>query len=221
MKGKSVVFLGATGAVGMEALKEVLSISDLAKVTTFGRSKLKNISDSRVVQREVNIFDPSTYGNHIEGHEIAICTLGVGEATKVSKEDFIKIDKTAVVDFALKCKEQGVKHFELLASVGINSKSRNYYLRTKGELVDELKRLDFDRLSIFMPSMIITPTNRYGLSQAIFLKIWPIVSVLMIGSWKKYRGVNVEDLGAAMAHNISNEGRGFEALSWVDFEALK
>jgi hypothetical protein len=36
----------------------------------------------------------------------------------MSKEDFVKIDKNAVLDFAIACKNEGVSQFSLLSSVG-------------------------------------------------------------------------------------------------------
>jgi len=78
-------------------------------------------------------------------------------------------------------------------------KSNSFYLRTKGELVEALKALNFDRLSIFQPSMILTPTNRYGIAQAITLKVWPFLKPLLMGSLRKYRGIPVNVLGQAMA----------------------
>lgn len=56
----------------------------------------------------------------------------------MSKEDFVRIDKQAVLDFAVACMEAGVSHFQLLASVAISPQSKSFYLRTKGELVEEL-----------------------------------------------------------------------------------
>ncbi|WP_372755861.1 hypothetical protein [Labilibaculum sp.] len=60
--------------------------------------------------------------------------------------------------------------------------------------------------------MILTPTNRYGIAQAITLKVWPILKPLFIGGLRKYRGVPVNVLGQAMAKNIFNEGEGYEIL---------
>jgi len=144
----------------------------------------------------------------------------VGEPSKASKEDFVKIDKIAVLDFAKVCKQAGVKHFELLSSVGVSTTSRSFFLRVKGELVEELKALNFERLSIFMPSMILTPTNRYGFSQAITLAIWPKLKPLLFGRLKKFRGIPVKRLGKAMANNIRNNNAGFEKLTWLDFMKL-
>lgn len=216
----SVVMLGATGAVGGEALKALLTMTQVERLSLLGRKLLSGISDERVSQHTIDIFDASSYQGLLPAYTTAICTLGVGEPSKISKEDFIKIDKIAVLDFAKACKNEGVRHFQLLASVAISSSSSSFYLRIKGELVDELKALDFERLSVFQPSMILTPTNRYGFSQAMTLFLWPLLKPILLGSLRKYRGIAVATLGKAMAVNILNNKTGVEMLSWDDFQEL-
>ncbi len=216
----SVVMLGATGAVGGATLKELLKSNTTSKITLLGRREVEGINTKSVSQYKANIFEPTTYEEYILNQNVAICTLGVGEPSKISKEEFIRIDKNAVVDFAKVCKSKGIEHFQLLSSVGINSKSSNFFLRTKGELVEELEKLNFQRLSIFQPSMIITPSNRYGFSQALVLTFWPIIDTAFIGSLKKYKGIKVEELGSAIAANILKDKKGVEFLSWKDFQNL-
>ena len=177
----SVVMLGATGAVGGEALKTLLKMPEVNRISLLGRRPVPDIAATHVHQHKIDIFKPASYADHITGHQVAICTLGVGEPSKVNREDFSKIDKQAVIDFAKACKNAGVTHFELLSSVGISVDSRSFYLRTKAELVEELKVLNFDRLSIFQPSMILTPKNRYGFLQGLTLVLWPIISSLFLG----------------------------------------
>lgn len=217
---RRIVMLGATGAVGGEVVQTLLTQSSLSSLTLLGRRKVEGISDSRVNQYKMNIFDTSTYQDHLVNHQSAICTLGVGQPSKVSKEDFVKIDKVAVYDFAIACKQAGVEHFQLLSSVGINSKSPSFFLRTKGELMDELIKMRFKRLSIFQPSMILTPTNRYGFSQALTLAVWPLLKPILLGPMKPYRGVKVETLGRAIALNSFVRKEGVEQLFWQDFNEL-
>jgi uncharacterized protein YbjT (DUF2867 family) len=221
MQPTSIIMLGATGAVGGEALKALLKGPHAEKVTLLGRRDIPGMPADRVAQHKVDIFAPASYAGLVDGHQAAICTLGVGQPSKISKEEFEKIDKKAVIDFAKACKAAGVQHFELLASVGIDPTSSTYYLRIKGELVDALKELDFERLSIFKPSMILTPTNRYGIAQGITLAVWPVLDKLFFGSARKYKGVKVEDLGGAMARNLFSKGSGYEDLTWDDFQDLK
>jgi len=217
----NIIMLGATGAVGGEALKALLDISAAKRITLLGRRSVPDMPADRVAQHEINIFEPDTYASLVSGHDVAVCTLGVGEPSKASREHFLKVDKLAVIDFAKACKAGGVKHFELLASIGLSADSSNFYLRSKGELVEELKALNFDRLSIFKPSMIMTPNNRYGFTQAIALAIWPVIDHLLIGGLRKYRGIKVADLGGAMARNIFRGRAGEEFLVFDDFQRLK
>jgi uncharacterized protein YbjT (DUF2867 family) len=213
--------MGATGAVGSQALECLLKMKSITRITLLGRREKAELNNEKVQQRIVDVFDVSSYADFITDENIAICTFGIGEPSKVSKEEFIKTDKEAVLNFAKECKKKGVEHFEILASVGINSKSSSFYLRVKGELVDELEKLNFNRLSVFQPSMILTPTNRYGFSQALTLAVWPYLNPLLSFGLKKYRGIKVELLGKAMALNILEEKTGTEYLTWSDFQAFK
>lgn len=217
---KSIVFLGASGAVGSEALKNVLKFSGINKIMLLGRRKIEGLDKTNLEQQIIDISDAATYESYINDFQTAICTLGVGEPSKASKDEFIKIDKTAVLDFAKACKDKGVKHFQLLSSVGVSSTSRSFFLKTKGELIDALEALHFERLSIFQPSMILTPTNRYGFSQALVLKIWPKLDFILQGQARQYRGIKVEELGEAMANNVLTSGIGIEFLQYDDFKNL-
>lgn len=212
--------LGASGAVGTQVVHTLLNQKNIKQLTLLGRTPISTIQSDFVKQHKINIFESASYNNYLNGHSVAICTLGVGEPSKVSKEEFAKIDKTAVIDFATACKKSGVQHFELLASVGINPNSSSFYLKTKGELVEALKALNFERLSIFQPSMILTPTNRYGITQAITLKVFPYLKPLLIGGLRKYRGIPIAILGKSMALNIFDNKAGFEILQWDDFYSI-
>lgn len=216
----SVVMLGATGAVGQETLKALMAIPTVGRISLLGRRPVPDLDDSRIHQHTIDIFTPATYAEFLTRHQIAICTLGVGEPSKMSKADFVKIDKDAVLDFARACKAAGISHFQLLGSVDSNARSASFYLRTKGELVEELEALHFERLSIFEPSMILTPTNRYGFLQGLTLSVWPLLSLILVGSLRKYRGIRINQLGRAIAFNPLQRANGVEKLQWADFRAL-
>jgi uncharacterized protein YbjT (DUF2867 family) len=219
-KSLSVGILGATGAVGGEVLKTLLTLPEVSRITVFTRRPLDGPLDSKITQYILDVFDPASYGAYINSHSIAICTLGVGQPTKASQDEFTRIDKQAVLDFALACKAAGVRHFSLLGAIAADAKSRSFYLRSKGELRDAIAAMGFERFSVFQPAMILTPQNRYGFSQAVMLALWPIVSPLMIGGLNKFRGNRVEDLGCAMAQNVFTPGKGLEVFHWADIEKL-
>lgn len=136
-----IVMMVATGAVGGHVVQTLLQIQAVGQLTLLLRRPVPNIESTLLQQKKIDVLDPSSYVEFLKGHDTAICTLGVGQPTKMSKEDFLKIDKLAVLDFARACKNVGIGHFELLASVGINPESSSFYLRTN----------DFKTLQKFIP----------------------------------------------------------------------
>lgn len=213
----SVVMIGGTGAVGGQVVEALCKLDAVSRVTLLGRSEVPGVNRAKVRQHIVDVLDPSSYEEPVMGHTVAISTFGVGQPSKMSKEEFTRIDKTAVVDFASACKRSGVRHFQSLGSIGINENARSFYLRSKGQLEAELRALRFERLSLFHPSMILTPTNRYGIMQGITLKVWPVLSRLFFGPLRKLRGIHTSTLGRAFANNVLHPGAAVEVLEWDDF----
>jgi uncharacterized protein YbjT (DUF2867 family) len=195
-------------------------LAEVEEVTALVRRPLGVADQRKLREQVVDVTTHSSYAAFLQGHDAAICTLGVGQPSKVSREEFTRIDHDAVLAFARACKLAGVKHFSLLGSVAADAGASNFYLKSKGALRDAIAALGFEHFSVFQPSMLMTPQNRYGFSQAMLLAVWPVVSTLMIGPLAKYRGVRVEQLGAAMARNLLTAGKGVEILHWPEFQRL-
>lgn len=217
----SIVMTGASGAVGTQTVATLAARAELVKLTSLGRRTINLPGDPRLSQHTVDLLDPRTYTALLEGHTAAICTLGVGEPSKASKEEFTRVDHDMPLAFARACRQAGVSHFSLLSSVGASPDSRSFYLRSKGRLQEELKALGFRRLSLFQPSMILTPTNRYGVLQAVTLAVWPLLTPVLFGPMRKLRGIRVEQLGRAIAMNALGPGEGVETIEWDGFQRLQ
>ncbi|WP_412049392.1 NAD(P)H-binding protein [Hoeflea sp. Naph1] len=223
--GKQVVMIGATGAVGGEVVKALLGMDSVGGITLIGRKRYEGSSSAKVSQHVVDVADPESYRHLLPGHSHAICTLGVGQPSKEGRAQFLRIDRDLPLAFGRACREAGVGHFQLLSSVGADATSKSFYLRSKGELERGLLALGFARLSLFHPSMILTPTNRYGASQALTLAVWPWLTPLLAGPLRKFRGVKLARLGQAIALNLertalARTGEASEILEWDDFNRI-
>jgi uncharacterized protein YbjT (DUF2867 family) len=216
----SIIFLGATGTVGGIALGHFKSSAKVSKLSLLARRDMGLARQSGLTCHVVDTTDPKTYAQHLPGHDVAVCTMGIGEPSKVSRDEFKRIDHDAVLDFAKACRASGTKHFILLGSVGADAKSNSFYLQSKGRLRDAIEALGFESVTTFQPSMILTPNNRYGLSQAILLALWPVVSLLLVGPLSKFKGIRIETLGMAIAKAAVAPGRGNARLHWADFQQL-
>lgn len=223
MPPRRLVLLGATGAVGRNVLAEALRSPAFETVTTLGRraADAGQAPPDKLTQHVVNLEAPGSYRALIAGQTAAICTLGVGQPTKSAREDVWRVEIDYVMSFAEACRDAGVGHFSLMTSVGANPQSRSYYLRMKGTQENRLKALGFERTSLFRPSMLLTPQNRYGASQALLLALWPKLHWTLAGPLRRFRGIRVEDLGRAMALNAARDAPGgIEVFEWDGFQRI-
>jgi uncharacterized protein YbjT (DUF2867 family) len=215
---RRLVLLGATGAVGGHVLGEALRSPAFERVTTIGRrpAGVANAgAPGKLSQHVVDLGMPASYRPLLAGHTTAVCTLGVGQPSKSTREEVWKVEIDYVTAFAAACRDAGIRHFSLMTSVGADARSRFYYARLKGTQEERVTALGFERTSLFRPSMILTPQNRYGATQGLFLAVWPKLHGLFAGPLRRFRGVHVEDLGRAIAINAARDNAsGVEIFEW-------
>jgi uncharacterized protein YbjT (DUF2867 family) len=221
LTGRRAILLGSTGAVGSHVLAEALRSPAFTAVTTLGR-RASDLPDppAKLAQHVVSLDDPTSYRSLLAGHDVAICTLGVGQPSKMARDEVWKIEVDYVMGFAKACREAEIAHFSLMTSVGANARSSVDYLKMKGILEDRVKALLFQRTSLFQPSMLLTPQNRYGVTQGLTLAVWPKLDWALVGGLRRYRGIKVEDLGRAIALDAARDGEGVATYTWDDFQAI-
>ena len=86
--------------------------------------------------------------------DIYIC-LGTTIKKAGSKEAFQKVDIQYCIDVAREAEKNGVRNLSIITSVGSDSRSSNFYLKTKGLIEEQISGLDFDSISIHRPGLLI------------------------------------------------------------------
>lgn len=150
--------VGGTGAVGKQLVSELLQSRSFSKVTTIGRREVPipdNIPNKeKLEQHVVDMNNLSNSKAVFANHDVAFCCLGTTRKDAGSAEAFRKIDYDLVVEFARLSKENEIPHMNLVSSSGANANSFFLYMKTKGQAENELKRLEFPRLSIYRPPLL-------------------------------------------------------------------
>ena len=75
------------------------------------------------------------------------------------KDPFYKVDYEYTLNIAKKAEEAGAKSVSLVSAVGANIKSESFYLKTKGDLEEEIKKLSFRTINIFQPGHLAGRIN--------------------------------------------------------------
>ena len=135
---------------------------------------------------------------------VFIC-LGTTIKIAKSKENFKKVDLDYPLVIAKKALDSGAKKLTLISSVGADSQSKNFYLRTKGELEDAILELGYESVNIFRPSFLIGRGGRHrAVSEKIFMRAAKIFDIFCIGSARKYRSIDAQKLADKMASTLDS-----------------
>lgn len=196
MKNTAVI-IGATGAVGKEILKEILSCEYYERIYVLGRNSISRLPEDDKLTKIVIDFENMRFDTSILDNADIFASLGTTIKIAGSKENQRKIDVDYTVNFAKLC-EGKVRSFNVVSAIGANSKSKNFYNSLKGELEDKLKEMNLGILRIFQPSLLICKREDERFFEELFIKISPIFQILLKGKAKKYSPIEVSLLGKEM-----------------------
>jgi uncharacterized protein YbjT (DUF2867 family) len=147
------VIVGGTGLIGRGVIAELLAEPDCSQLLTISR-RSQSPKHEKWREKVGSFSDLAALCAGIEA-DTAFCCLGTTMRQAGSQEAFAEIDRHLPFRFAKAMREQGVKNFHVVSSLGANAASHNFYLRTKGLMEQELSELGFDSLGIYRPSLLL------------------------------------------------------------------
>lgn len=155
------LIIGATGATGKDLVQKLIQDQDFEEIHAFVRKLVTSTSD-KVKFHVVDFDQPEEWNDLVQG-DVAFSCLGTTLKDAGSKEAQRKVDFDYQLQFAKTAKENGVEDFVLVSAYGANPNSKIFYSRIKGELEEEVKKLHFNKITIFQPGMLDRKkTDRIG-----------------------------------------------------------
>jgi len=159
MSGSKVALvLGATGETGKEVVSQLVRCPTYNKILCLGR-RIVDLPASgegweKVEQAVVDYDNLAESEDKFSGVDSAFCCLGTTRA-KAGKEGFIKVDHDYVLSAAKLLQSSNCPDFHLLSSKGSNTSSWLLYTSTKGKVEEAAKQLNFPRLCIYRPGLLV------------------------------------------------------------------
>ena len=193
------IIAGPTGLVGSNILR-FLSRNNHNTIALL-RSPIKQLP-SNTEELIIDFDSLLNEGSLPRCDHVFIC-LGTTIKIAKSKDNFKKVDLDYSLAVARKALDSGAKKLTLISSVGADSKSKNFYLRIKGELEDAILDLGFESVNIFRPSFLIGKGGRRrATSEKIFMKAAKIIDIFCIGSARKYRSIDAQIIAKKMSSTL-------------------
>jgi uncharacterized protein YbjT (DUF2867 family) len=200
------VVLGASGLVGGFCLRALVDDPDYTRVLTFGRRELPTLTRAKVAQRITDLGRLTA--DDFQGAQDVFCALGTTIRKAGSEQAFQRVDLELPLRAAEQALKAGAEQFIVVSSVGADAASKNFYLRTKGEMERELSRVPFRAIHILRPSLLIGKRAEFRLGEAIGMSIAPVLDLLTFGPLRKYHSMRAEIAGKAMAGAAKSGKRG-------------
>ena len=186
--------IGATGATGRELVQLLLKDNDISQVSIFVRTA-PNIKHKKLKINVIDFKDLEKSKDIIKG-DILFSALGTTKKDAGGKDQQHEIDYIYQYEFAKIAAENGVANYSLVSSVGANSKSSFFYPKIKGALEEAVKKLNFKKIDIFQPPMLIRQPDLMREGEKSGIKI--LNRLNKIGILKSQKPLAVEALAEKM-----------------------
>jgi uncharacterized protein YbjT (DUF2867 family) len=215
---KVALLAGASGLVGTYVLEALLDAPDFGRVYAITRRPLGR-DHVRLANRIVQFENLEAQLRGITCH-VAFCCLGTTIREAGSNEEFRKIDVDYVLAFARAARAAGAQRFVVVSSAGADTRSRIFYLRTKGEMEQQVSELGFPSVDILQPGLLFGLRRELRPAELAAMVLMPLVNPFLIGNHAAKRGISARQVAAAMINAARSGRRGVYRYTYPAIRAL-
>lgn len=193
MDSRTASVFGSTGLVGTNLIALLDDNKSYREVYAYRRNAnvVNPYKKVKLLEFDKNFtIDPNT-------DDVFIC-LGTTMKKAGSKEAFRAVDFDLVVEIARRAHLAGVKRIVVISSIGANPKAGNFYLRTKGEMEEEIKKFNFELTAFVRPSILLGKRVEFRLGESLGIWFFKVFGFIFVGPLGRYRGIDASDVAKAM-----------------------
>jgi uncharacterized protein YbjT (DUF2867 family) len=208
---KTALIAGASGLTGSFLLKKLLQTENYSKITALVRKPLE-LEHPRLEQVVFDFDHPdeaALQADHV------YCCLGTTIKKAGSKVAFRKVDLEYPLNLAKISHQKGASRFAVITSMGSGQKSMFFYSQVKGELEDELKKIPFEGLFIFRPSLLVGNRTEKRFGEGAATVVMKAVDFLLPAN---IQSIHVAQVAEAMIFIMLNHSGGVKTINSGDMQ---
>ena len=189
--------------VGNHLLNQLISNNNYSKIKLFVRSTI-NISDPKIEIIQTDFKNLENHKEDIIGDDCFFC-IGTTKKNSPDKNEYRRIELEVPKQIAQIAKSNSVNSFVFVSSGYADPKSSGDYLKFKGEVEEELKRLNFPKLGIMRPSFLLGDRKEKRIGEKIGIFVFKLLSPLFLGPLKKMKPIHSATVAKAMIAITQND----------------
>ena len=199
---KTALLFGASGLVGSHVLNQLISNNEYSKIKLFVRSIIStNDPKIEIIQTDFNNLE--NHKEDVKGDDCFFC-IGTTKQNSPDQSEYRRVELDVPKKIAQIAKSNSVNSFVFVSSGYADPKSSGDYLKFKGEVEEELKRLNFPKLGIMRPSFLLGDRKEKRVGEKIGIFVFKLLSPLFLGPLKKMKPIHSQNVAKAMI-KIANE----------------
>ena len=200
---KTALVFGSSGLVGGHLLGQLIENDDYNKIKIFVRSEPEN-NDPKVEIIKTEFNNLENHKEDIKGDDCFFC-IGTTKQNSPDKNEYRRVELDVPKEIAQIAKSNSVNSFVFVSSGYADPKSSGDYLKFKGEVEEELKRLNFSKLGIMRPSFLLGDRKEKRVGEKIGIFVFKLLSPLFLGPLKKMKPIHSETVAKAMIAITQND----------------
>ena len=193
---KTALLFGVSGLVGGHLLNQLIKNNNYSKIKLFVRS-VPQISDPKIEIIETDFNNLENHNEDIKGDDCFFC-IGTTKQNSPDKNEYQRVELEVPKKIAQIAKSNLVNSFIFVSALYANPKSSGNYVRFKGMVEEELKRLNFPKLALMRPSFLMGDRKEKRVGEKIGIFVFKLLSPLLLGPLKKMRPIHSETVAKAM-----------------------
>ena len=193
---KTALVFGSSGLVGGHLLSQLIENDDYNKIKIFVRSE-PEINDHKVEIIKTDFNNLENHKEDIKGDDCFFC-IGTTKQNSPDKSEYRRVELDVPKQIAQIAKSNSVNSFLFVSSGYADPESSGDYLKFKGEVEEELKRLNFSKLGIMRPSFLLGDRKEKRVGEKIGIFVFKLLSPLFLGPLKKMKPIHSETVAKAM-----------------------
>ena len=200
---KTALLFGASGLVGSHVLSQLISNNNYSKIKLFVRSSI-DISDPKIEIIQTDFNNLENHREDIKGDDCFFC-IGTTKQNSPDKNEYRRVELEVPKQIAQIAKSNLVNSFVFVSSGYADPKSSGDYLKFKGEVEEELKRLNFPKRGIMRPSLLLGDRKEKRVGEKIGIFVFKLLSPLFLGPLKKMKPIHSATVAKAMIAITQND----------------
>ena len=193
---KTALVFGSSGLIGGHLLNELIQSDNYNKIKLFVRSDYGSIhSKTEIIKTDFNNLE--NHKEDIKGDDCFFC-IGTTKQNSPDKNEYKRVELDVPKKIAQIAKSNLVNSFVFVSSGYADPNSSGDYLKFKGLVEEELKRLSFSKLGIMRPSFLMGDRKEKRVGEKVGIFIFKLLSPLFLGPLKKMKPIHSKKVAKAM-----------------------